>query len=75
MDLQDLLPKNQKKLYGYHKEFNEPINNVTDLIFDSHYINQIEILKPKIPISDHLPIISFFTGSPLNIFLGDFWKM
>ena len=23
MDLQDLLPKNQKKLYGYHKEFNE----------------------------------------------------
>ena len=25
MDLQDLLPKNQKKLYGYHKEFNELI--------------------------------------------------
>ena len=23
MDLQDLLPKNQKKLYGYHNEFNE----------------------------------------------------
>ena len=23
MDLQDLLPKNQKKLYGYHKEFKE----------------------------------------------------
>ena len=23
MDLQDLLPKNQKKLYGYRKEFNE----------------------------------------------------
>ena len=23
MDLQDLLPKNQKKLYGYHKELNE----------------------------------------------------
>ena len=23
MDLQNLLPKNQKKLYGYHKEFNE----------------------------------------------------
>ena len=23
MNLQDLLPKNQKKLYGYHKEFNE----------------------------------------------------
>ena len=23
MDLQGLLPKNQKKLYGYHKEFNE----------------------------------------------------
>ena len=23
MDLLDLLPKNQKKLYGYHKEFNE----------------------------------------------------
>ena len=23
MDLQDLFPKNQKKLYGYHNEFNE----------------------------------------------------
>ena len=26
MDLQDLLPKNQKKLYGYHKEFNELVS-------------------------------------------------
>jgi len=26
MDLQDLLPKNQKKLYGYHKEFDELVS-------------------------------------------------
>ena len=43
----------------YHKKFNDPINYITDLIFDSHYINQINILKPNIQISDHLPIVSF----------------
>jgi endonuclease/exonuclease/phosphatase family metal-dependent hydrolase len=43
----------------YQTEFNQKIDFVTDLIFDSHSINQIQILKPKIPISDHLPIISF----------------
>lgn len=42
----------------YYNDFNDNINNVTDLIFDSKSINQITILKPKIPISDHLPIIS-----------------
>jgi endonuclease/exonuclease/phosphatase family metal-dependent hydrolase len=42
----------------YYKNFNDKINNITDLIFDSYSINQIKVLKPEIPISDHLPVIS-----------------
>jgi hypothetical protein len=42
----------------YFHDFNDKMKNVTDLIFDSKIINQITILQPKHPISDHLPIIS-----------------
>ena len=42
----------------YLNDFNDKINHITDLILDSNSINQIIILKPQQPISDHLPIIS-----------------
>ena len=42
----------------YYNNFKDNVNYITDLIFDSDSINQIMILKPKTPISDHLPIIT-----------------
>ena len=42
----------------YFHNFKDKVNYITDLIFDSGSINQIIILKPKNPISDHLPIIT-----------------
>lgn len=45
----------------FHYNFNDKMNNVTDLIFDSKTISEITILQPKEPISDHLPIISILT--------------